>query len=206
MDTGSCRERRNPMLDTYFQCKVKELFYEFTDQYELNITSKAHKVIFQSKSIHFTVYFERNFEIYIVFIFKCHHHNKAVDLNSILQYLKMTTVDTNISRKNQVSSQKDIDYVLSELKDVMRSVLYRICNDKNFLYAVYVYQQQLQENGKKQHLLDQMSFELNKAWESKNYAAFLETYEKFMQKDKTVYDDLSEIQKKRLGYAQKQIN
>lgn len=193
------------MLDEYFRYKVQEIFNRFKEKYKLNTTNEKNKVSFQSETIKFIVYFEKSFEIYIVFIFKNHRQNEIVDLSSVINYLNNKTEDDICLGGNQVSSEDDIDYVLIGLSNIMETILDKIYYNKDLLYDVYMYQKHINQDKYSQYLIEQMSLELSKEWGNRNYIGFLETYRKNKQRDKTIDTYLNEIQKKQLEYSQKMI-
>ena len=181
MDIGLDRNRSDAMLENYFQYKVREIFDKFVDKYSFIIKSGKGKVNFKSDAFTFIVYFEKNFDIYIVF--KNNDQKEIVDLCSIVDYLKNTGDEIYIGN-NQVSNKDDVDFVLKELSNTMDTVLERLNGNKNLLSDVFAYQKQINRQKYLQYQFQQMSSELSKNWEEKNYIGYLEIYKNYKQINK----------------------
>lgn len=189
------------MLSEYFQTRVQEAFKSLEKKYKLSLVIEKDKVKYQSKNINFTVYYERNFEVYIVFILKKCPNNGSVDLSSIINYLNIGVCLTG----SQVSCENDIDYVLGNLSNIMDIILDRIFKDEDLLYNAYLYEKQINKEKYNQYLIEQMSLNFSKEWSNKNYHAFVEIYIKNKQRDKDIDLYLNEKQKKQLEYSKKMV-
>lgn len=190
------------MLKSNFYKEVEKIFDFDKVKYNFSLIKGDNEVTFLSKKINFRIYFERNFEIYIVFILK--DKNLQVDLQSIVRYLNLEKVYLNSIIKNQISNESDIKFVLNGLKVCLDDVLEIISSDDDLLYNSYLLQQKILKEKYteyKYHYIEKLLFE---CWQNKDYKKFIEIYNTSINYD--IEKFVKEKVRKQLEYSKTQTN
>ena len=187
-------------MNEYFIQRVSKVFNDLIKKYKFRVEFDQNKVNFISKKLKFTIYFERSLDIYIVFYINIDKKNNFIDLLRVLRYLQISRFD-DILRKNQVSSETDIDFVLDGLNDIMTFIIKILYNDDNLLYNIYLFQKNNNRVNYNNHLITIMSRELNEEWKNKEYKRFYEIYLNFKSKNEDIDDYLTDKQKRQIIYS-----
>jgi len=190
------------LLNDYFLVQIKKIFKIYEVKFNLSLTTEKNMVIYKSKTINFNVYFEKNFEIYIVFNTIINEKTESIELQSIVDFLNDENLDCSCLIRNEISCEEDIDFVLNGLFEIINYVLIKIINNDKILYDSYQYQKNKYQAYCEIFYYNQMSQEINNAWKIKNFKDILEICQKYMKKDKNIDQYLTEKQKKQIRYSE----
>ncbi len=190
------------MLKKYCISQANTIFRKLISDYNFSIILGDNTVTYSSDKIKFSLYLEDYFEINIVFEI---NKNEFVYLNDILDYINEENEDNGYEYHNQVSTESDVDFVLSNAVNFLKIIFPKIENDSEFLLKVLEYKIVKTNKMYEDCILKEMATEFDKKWQEKDYVGFINVYEKYKQKSITLDTLLAESQKKRLIYSKGKV-
>jgi hypothetical protein len=180
------------MLNHYFLSSAMTIFKELENKYGFLVEASDDIICYRSKNISFNVYFERNFEILIYFIFD---NNKYIYLSSVASYLGLEQDYNREITQNQVSNENGIDFVLSNHLKLLKVILPAIRSDSTILAQSHILQKEHEKQELEEYEKNQILQRMDSAWKQKNYALYVELF----QSAKSLV--LNELYKKRFEYS-----
>ena len=153
------------MYNDLFIDAAEKIFRDLQLKYNFFIKKQGSFLTYSNCNVAFTIYFERQFEIYI----NMHIQSKNLRLIDIMKWLHYPEQDIITVKNNQIHDQQGMLRVLHALERIMQGLLANFEKLQNDLPLI----QKNQELCEKQAIIME---QLERSWREKEYTTYYQIY------------------------------